>query len=140
MKKLLLDTTVIVDLGRNFLPTRRWFTAQNLGDLYISAVTVGELFRGAYQRHGRDAVALAGVLHDLRTVRLAPFTGRILPFDAAAAEIWGRLVGEGAARGMLPPIDDAKIAAIALRHGMTVATSNPKHLAPLVPTVDPRTA
>ena len=136
----LLDTTVIVDLGRGFQPTRRWFMAQRLGDLYISAVTVGELFRGAYQRHGRNALALAQVLHDLRSVRLAPFSGRVLPFDATAAEIWGRIMGEGAARGAVPPIDDAKIAAIGLRHGMIVATSNTKHLAPLVATVDPRTA
>jgi predicted nucleic acid-binding protein len=49
-------------------------------------------------------------------------------------------MGEGAARGRVPPLDDAKIAAIALAHGLTVATSNTRDFAPLVATVDPRTA
>jgi hypothetical protein len=49
-------------------------------------------------------------------------------------------MGEGEARGRPPPLDDAKIAAIAaiaLVQGMTLATSNTRHLAPLCPTVDP---
>lgn len=138
--RLLLDTTAIVNVGRRFQPTRRWFIAQDLTDLFISAVTVGELFRGAHQRYAQDPVTLARTLHDLRTARLSPFAGRILPFDDATAEIWGRLVGEGAARGAVPPVDDAKIAATAIRHGLTVATSNTKHFASLVATVDPRTA
>ena len=33
---------------------------------------------------------------------------------------------------------DLKIAAIALLHGLTVATSNQRDLAPLCPTIDPR--
>ncbi len=49
-------------------------------------------------------------------------------------------MGEGEARGARPAVDDAKIAAIALCHGLTVATSNIRHLGPLCPTLDPRAA
>jgi predicted nucleic acid-binding protein/plasmid stability protein len=136
----LLDTTVLVDLGRRYPPTRRWFTAQKRQEFHTASVTVGELFRGVYQRHGRDAAALADVLREIRDGLLGLLTTDVLPSDAEAAEIWGRIMGEGAARGRTPPSDDAKIAAIAIRHGLTVATSNTRDFARLVATVDPRTA
>jgi predicted nucleic acid-binding protein len=47
-------------------------------------------------------------------------------------------MGEAAARSQTPPTDDAKIAAIALRHGLTVVSSNPAHLGSLVTVLDPR--
>jgi predicted nucleic acid-binding protein len=49
-------------------------------------------------------------------------------------------MGEGAAQGRRPAIDGAKIAAIAIAHGMSLATSNPRDFLPLCPTIDPRAA
>ena len=49
-------------------------------------------------------------------------------------------MGEGAARGAIPPTDDAKIAATALQHGMIVATANVRHFEPFVTTINPHTA
>lgn len=74
----------------------------------------------------------------LRESTLQPFEGRILALDLKAAEIWGRLMGERSASGRTPATDDAKVAAIALRHGLIVASSNALHLAPLATVIDPR--
>ena len=134
----LVDTTVMVDIGRRHLPTWRWFTAHDAGDLYISTITIGELYRGTYQRHMRDPAKLAVELSRLAVETLSPFEGRELDFDRLAAELWGRMMGEGAARGQKPRTDDAKIAAVAMCHGLTVATSNLRDLAHLCPVIDPR--
>jgi predicted nucleic acid-binding protein len=139
LTRFLLDTSVLIDLGRRIEPTRRWFGAQELAGLFTSTITAGELYRGAHQRHVADAPALSDALRVLEEATLAPFDERVLAFDRASAQVWGRLMGEAAARGRTPPIDDAKIAAIALRHGLVVATSNTRHLAALCPTIDPRT-
>lgn len=139
MPSLLLDTTVLIDVGRRFAPTVAWMERQTIASLHISAITVGELLRGAYRRFGTSP-ALAQELRRLKRQALQPFGRRILAFDTEAAEIWARLVGTGEAQGNRPPSDDAKIAAIALAHGMTVVTSNIRDFAPLCPTIDPRTS
>ena len=140
MPGLLLDTTVLIDASRGFAPTAGWLARQPLATLHVSSVTVGELFRGAYRTLGASPNRLPGELLRIHTEILPKFAGRVLSFDLAAAEIWGRLLGTGEARGARPPADDARIAAIALCHDLTVATSNTRHLAPLCPTIDPRTA
>jgi predicted nucleic acid-binding protein len=140
MRGLLLDTTVLIDVGRGFAPTVAWLEGQPLARLYVSAITVGELYRGAYRSFAAAPTTLTRELDKLKTRLLAQFDGRVLSFDANAAEIWGRLVGMGEAKGKRPPSDDAKIAAIALRHDLVLATSDIHALASLCPTVDPRTA
>jgi predicted nucleic acid-binding protein len=140
MSALLLDTTVIIDVLRGFAATERWLLRQRMSELSLSAITLGELLQGIHHQHRQDRASLARALECLRKEMLAPFQGRILAFDAACAEIWGRIIGEGAAAGRAPSTDDAKVAAIALRHGLTVVTSNTRHFAGLVPVVDPRNA
>jgi predicted nucleic acid-binding protein len=136
----LLDTSVLIDVARREPATVRWWQAQDTRNLFTSTITVGELYRGAHLRHARDPARLLSALREIREEALAPLRGRVLDLNEPAAVIWGRLMGEGEACGRRPPLDDSKIAAIALAHGMTLATSNSRHLAPLCPTVDPRTA
>jgi predicted nucleic acid-binding protein len=138
--RYLLDTSVLIDVARNEPASVRWWQAQDARRLFTSTITVGELYRRAYQRHARDPEKLLRALREVAEVALAPFRGRVLAFDEAAAVIWGRLMGEGAARGRRPAIDDSKIAAIAIAHGMSLATSNPRDFLPLCPTIDPRAA
>ena len=54
------------------------------------------------------------------------FEGRILPFDAAAAILWGRLMGDGDRQGRTPAAADAQIAAVAIHHDLTLVTRNTK--------------
>lgn len=134
----MVDTTVLIDVLRGNAAVLAWLKAQQTRSLYVSAMTVGELYQGVHRQHAANPHQLAAALDDLRFDTLRPFSGRVLSFDRVAAEIWGRLMGEGMARGLVPPTDDAKIAATAIRHGMIVATSNTRHFSTLVTTVDPR--
>ena len=139
MSGVLLDTTVLIDLARRFTPTSAWLASQRSRDLHVSTITVGELCRAAHRAAAGSEPRLARELGQLAAM-LDRFDGRVLGFDRAAAEIWGRLMGEGEARGFRPPTDDAKIAAIALRHRLVVATSNTRDMGALCPVLDPRTA
>lgn len=136
----LVDSTVLVDLARGHVPTASWWAAQRTHALFVSTISVGELYRGIHKRYGPDPVRLALELRQLASQTLAPFGSRVLVFDAVMAERWGQIMAEGAARRRTPPTDDAKIAATALVRSLTVATSNTKHFVPLCPTIDPRTA
>ena len=69
---------------------------------------------------------------------MAPLLESCPAFDAAAAGIWGELMGAGDAAGRQLPIIDAQIAAIALVNGLSVVTRNVRDFAPMgVETVDP---
>ena len=77
---------------------------------------------------GRKRTALEAVFEN---DFLPLFAGRILPLDAEAARVWARLAGAGERRGHLPPTLDCQIAAVAIRHGMTVVTIDRHGFAPL---------
>jgi hypothetical protein len=136
----LIDTSVLIDVARGHPAVSRWWSRQDARRLFTSVITLGELHRGAYARHAREPDRLLRSLREVADIALAPLRGRVLAFDEPAAAIWGRLMGEGEAAGRRPPLDDAKIAAIALRHDLTVASSNLRELASLCPTLDPGTA
>jgi predicted nucleic acid-binding protein len=136
----LLDTTVLIDVVRGFTPTVRWLLTTSAAEVHVSAITIGELHHGAWLRHPRDSRSRDAELRRFEAGPLQLLSDRVLAFDHAAALIWGRLLGEGASAGRAPPKGDAQIAAIALCRGLTVATSNIAHFAPLCPTIDPRNA
>ena len=119
----LLDTVVLSELrkrDRNGAVVR-WLQVQSADDLYLSAVTIGEIERGIVRQRGVDA-AFAEKLEVWleRTIQL--YADRILPIGTAIARRWGglsaRLGHDGA---------DLLIAATALEHGMAVVTRNVRH-------------
>jgi toxin FitB len=136
----LLDTTVLIDVARGHPAATRWMGAHDPRSMFTSVITVGELHRGVYFRHAREPDRLLRALREIAEIALTPMRGRVLDFGEPAAVIWGRLMGEGEAGGRRPALDDSKVAAIALAHGLTLATSNTRDFAPLCPTVDPRAA
>lgn len=98
-----------------------WLQITPENDLHLSVVTVGEVEKGIASVAPRDpefARRLAVWLDEM----LRRFAPRILPVDTATARRWGRLA---AARGHDGA--DLMIAATALEHGLTVATSNTRH-------------
>ena len=98
----------------------RWVSAQAPGNLYITAITAGEVRYGASLQRRRQPEFAALLERWLETV-MTLFSNRILPFDEAAAGRWGLLHAELGYTN-----SDLQIAAIALSRGFTVVTHNIK--------------
>ena len=109
-----------------------WLVA-NERNLVVDSIVLGELCIGVYSLPaGRKRARLQqwfdGVTRTLDC----------LPWNAAAARRWAKLVVELKRKGRVLPLLDAMIAATALEHGLTVATRNVSHFEPAgVKTVDP---
>lgn len=136
----LLDTNVVSE-GMKARPEPRvvaWILEHRAADLYLSALTLGELVRGARKHpdESRRRVFETWIRDEVSR----QFKGRILPFDAEAAVIWGEMLAAGDHAGLPLPAVDAQIAAVARRHGMTVVTRNVRDFSLMnVPLLDPWT-
>lgn len=84
----------------------------------VSSVTVAELRYGADKRRSRK-------LHRLIAEFLGALT--VAPFDAAAAEAYGRIAASLERRGSPIGGFDTLIAAHAVSRGVTLVTNNAKH-------------
>ena len=123
---LLLDTDMASALHR---PDRdpqvtQWVAVQQPADLFLSAVTIGEIRRGITQQERRNepfSRELAVWLAKLLTL----FGDRVLAFDVPAAQRWGRLSAYLGHDSI-----DLMVAATALEHGQTVVTGNVSHFEP----------
>lgn len=86
---------------------------------YLSVIAVGELRRGVELIRHRGDTQQAEILALWLDEVLDQYAGSILPLDADAAQVWGRL------RVPHPEHElDKQIAAIALVNGLTVVTRN----------------
>ena len=112
-----------------------WLRAVPESDLFLSVITLGEVERGIVAVTPRDPAFAQRLVVWLDEV-LRRFAPRILPIETATARRWGRLAAAHGHAGA-----DLLIAATALEHGLTVATSNTRHfLGTGVPLVDPLAA
>jgi predicted nucleic acid-binding protein len=132
----LLDTNVISELRRRdrIAPdARRWLDSIPESELFISAVTLFEIQRGALRRRRRDEAQGALFIDWISRLVIPSFSGRILVFDAEIALLCAAL--------HVPdprPERDAMIAATALHHGMIVITRNVRDFVPMgVPVLNP---
>ena len=126
----LLDTDVISELrkGENADPGVREFFARasrEAADLYLSAITIGELRQGVERiRHRGDTAQAKRLERWLGHVTTA-YTQSILSFDEECAQVWGRLRVPNPENPL-----DKQIAATALIHDLSVVTRNTAHYAP----------
>lgn len=134
----LLDTNVVSELrkakqGKADEGVVEWAQSVQVGELYLSAISVLELEQGVLQRERKDASQGALLRTWLDQHVLPGFAGRILAVDTAVAIRCGRLhVPDPRSER------DALIAATALVHGMTVVTRNVKDFEPTgVPVFNP---
>lgn len=135
---ILLDTNVVSELvKRRPVPSvLAWITDRRPADLFLSAITLGEIDIGA--RAHRDPERRDQLLAWCDGLQSGVFKDRILPFDSDAARIWGKLVQSSRNRGRTLEWRDSQIAAIATRFGARLATRNVRHFAGLgIDLVDP---
>ena len=90
--------------------------------LYLSAVGEAQLRRGA-------AILPPGQRRDLLVTQIEAminedFSGRVLPFDSAAARAFAAIDGDRRGAGRPITFADCQIAATARAHGATLATRN----------------
>lgn len=123
MLGVLLDTNVLSELMRP-QPSSivlGWFAGQEDA---ASAITQAELLLGvALLPSGKRRDAIADAVEQMFD---QDFVGRCLPFDGLAAHEYAALVATRNKVGMPISTEDAQIAAIALRHGLVLATRNTK--------------
>lgn len=119
---IILDTNVVSEL---ILPAPNanvsgWVDQQLRRDLFLTAISEAELRYGIEilpEGRRRDAL-LAGIEGMLRE----DFTGRVLPFNRAAARAYASIAAERRAAGRPINQADCQIAAIARSLGASVAT------------------
>jgi len=124
----MIDTNVLSELRRKSpdVGVVAWFTQRPPATLYLSVLTLGEIRKGIETLS--DEVRRQALVDWLETDLPIFFTGRVLPFDEAVADRWGRLV---AAAGRPLPAIDSLLAATALEHDLVLVTRNVKDFAGL---------
>ncbi|MCA9561128.1 MAG: type II toxin-antitoxin system VapC family toxin [Myxococcales bacterium] len=130
----LVDTDVLSAARRldRSPAVRAWFERHAAADLYLSAITIGEIERGVEGQQRLDA-PFAAQLEAWLEKLLQAYGDRVLPVDAPVARAWGRLT-----RALGHSSADLLIAATAQVHGLAVVTRNLRHFEPTgVPVVDP---
>lgn len=120
----LLDTCVLSE-ARRPRPNRgvaSWLERTPESRLLISVMVLGEIRKGI-AKLGNDerAQALREWLEEDLGRR---FGERVLGVDDETALIWGRLSGEGEAKGNPLPVIDSLLAATAIRHNLKLVTRN----------------
>lgn len=115
----LLDTNVVSELRkqRPHGGVVAWLESMEDTQLYLSAVTVGEIQAGIELTREQDARKADEIEAWLELLAGAY---NVLPMDAATFRVWARLMH----RRSDTLHEDAMIAATAKVHGLTVATRN----------------
>src|ERR1700745_2744753 len=119
MTKYLLDTNVVSELRkpRPHGGVIAWLNDQQDEQLFLSAVTMGELQTGIERTRRQDPSKANEI--ELWADQLAA-SYQILPMDTACFREWGRLMD----RRPDELVEDAMIAATAHVHDLVVATRN----------------
>lgn len=128
MVRVLLDTCVLSELQRPHgnPRVRARVDELNSGNLFLSAITLGELTKGiALLAEGPRKQALASWLVGLER----RYDEQILSVDREVARVWGELTARAQQAGSQIPAADGLIAATALAHGLHVMTRNSRHFA-----------
>ena len=129
MTRYLLDTNVISNVTKP-LPSEQlvsWMERQADEDLFISSLTVAEIYRGVLEKPaGKKRRELERWFAGPEGPQ-ALFSGRVLPFDEPAGLVWARLMAEGTAHGQPRSALDMVIAATAEANDCVVVTDNEQH-------------
>jgi predicted nucleic acid-binding protein len=120
----LFDTDVLSQVAKKRRPEALMsrLARTPLASQFTSAVNVADIYYGIFRTEGRES--LLRFFEDHVFPRLT-----VLPFDRESALGYGRLKAELERKGRPRFEPDLQIAAIALRHRLTVVTGNVRHFA-----------
>lgn len=138
---IVLDTNVLSELMRRRPDPAvvAWVDGQDAGRLAITAITAAELRYGVARLS--SGVRKARLESAVRALLNVDFSGRVLRFDGAAADLYGDLVAECDRAGRPIGAADAQIAAICRCQVARLATRNVRDFeATGVDVLDPWTA
>lgn len=115
----LLDTNIVSELRkpRPYAGVVSWLVQVPDPELYLSAVTLGEIHAGIEITREQDIVKAN--LIEAWASQVAQ-TYNVLPMDAETFRVWAKLMN----RQSNTVYEDAMIAATAIVHNMTVVTRN----------------
>jgi tRNA(fMet)-specific endonuclease VapC len=118
----LFDTDAVSELLRSRPAPAfvRWVGSIPREDQFISAITAGELYYGAFR-----SPAAERHLHNIEERVLPAVT--VLPYDTAVARVFGQLCSTLEAAGNRLDDADLQIAATAVHHGLELVTGNLRH-------------
>lgn len=133
MTRYLLDTNIISNVTKPSPSATllAWMAKQVDTDLFISALTVGEIQRGLLEKPKGEKRAQLENWFSGPEGPQALFAGRVLPFDEKASLIWAKLMADGSAKGRPRNALDMIVAAVAEAHDCVVVTDNEKDFAGL---------
>ena len=126
----LLDTCVLSEFTRRQPDARviAWLDAMDEEQLFISAVTIGEVQRGIQRLpESRRKTELAVWMNN---GLMARFAGRIVSMDAATMYLWGSLVARREAAEQPIGVMDSLILASAVQHNLIIVTRNTADFTP----------
>jgi tRNA(fMet)-specific endonuclease VapC len=118
----LFDTDILSQIAKRRRPEALMsrLARTPLASQHTSAVNAAEIYYGIFRTEGRES--LVRFFEEQVFARLT-----ILPFDRESAQIYGRLKSGLERKGRPRFEPDLQIAAIALRHRLTVVTGNVPH-------------
>lgn len=122
--RFLLDTCIISELAKpQSSPVKDFILNQPEECLFLSVVTIGEITKGIELLESSERKQkLKNWLSSLKK----HYAEKILPITVETSEIWGRITAKEQSNGRILGAPDGLIAAIALQHGLTLATRNIK--------------
>jgi toxin FitB len=124
--RYLIDTNVVSEM-RKRKPhggVSAWLQGLEVGQVFLSAVTFGEIQKGAEITRQQDPVKATEIDAWAKQLESA---SQVLPMDAACFREYSRLM-HGRSKTLA---EDAMIAATARVNGLTVATRNERDFRPL---------
>ena len=118
----LFDTDAISELLKpRPLPRYvEWLRTIPREDQFTSAVSIGELYKGAYRSKAKERH-----LENIETRVLPAVT--VLPYDVAVSRVFGQIRAALEEAGTILPDADLQIAATAIYHGPELVTGNVRH-------------
>jgi predicted nucleic acid-binding protein len=137
--RFLLDTNIVSEASKPqpSAAIADWVQSQADGDLFISTLTIAEIWRGVLEMSsGRRRRNLETWFAGAEGPS-ALFLGRVLSFDERAAIEWARIMAAGTATGRPRSPVDMIIAATAAANNCVVVTANKRHFRGVVECFNP---